>query len=215
MQAVRAAVPLVQVPPRGLWGRSGPVAHTSLDVWLGEGSEAPAMTLEDLVRRYLRAFGPASVLDAQAWSGLTRLAGTFDRLRPELLSLRDERGRELFDLPDAPRPDPDHPAPPRYLYDFDNLLLSHADRRRVVGPEDAKRLSAGDGPPAAAFLLDGSVAGSWRLERASDRATLRLEAFRTIGPADAAALVAEGERLAAFLVPATAVDVRFTTTGAG
>ena len=105
-QTVRTAVPLVQVPPRGLWGRSGPIAHTSIEAWLGDRPPA-TMTLDGMVRRYLGAFGPASVMDAQAWCGLTRLSEVFDRLRPELLVLRDDDRRELFDLPDAPRPDPD------------------------------------------------------------------------------------------------------------
>ena len=82
-QAVRAGVTLVQVPPRGLWGRSGPVAHTSIEAWLGKPPAGPRATLETMIRRYLAAFGPASVMDAQAWCGLTRLSEVFERLRPE------------------------------------------------------------------------------------------------------------------------------------
>src|SRR5262245_61159027 len=117
-QAIRTAVPLVQVPPRGLWGRSGPIAHTSIQSWLGE-RPTQRVTIETLVRRYLGAFGPASVMDAQAWCGLTKLREVFERLRPELVVLRDDTGRELFDLPEAPRPGPDIPAPPRFYYDFE------------------------------------------------------------------------------------------------
>ncbi|MEU4313179.1 winged helix DNA-binding domain-containing protein [Nocardia sp. NPDC024068] len=129
--AIRNQVPLVQVPPRGIWGRSGPIAHTTLDAWLGPADPRP-FSLEQMVLRYLTAFGPAEVKDVQMWSGLTRLSEIVQTMRPDLAVFTDEDGRELFDLPDAPRPDPDTPAPPRFLYDFDNLLLSHADRSRVL-----------------------------------------------------------------------------------
>jgi Winged helix DNA-binding domain len=199
-QTIRTAIPLIQVPPRGLWGRSGPIAHTSIRAWLGAPSPEP-VSLDALVTRYLGAFGPASVMDAQAWCGLTRLADVFAGLRPGLLTFRDESGRELFDLPDAPRPDPDVTASPRFLYDFDNLLLSHADRTRMISTETADAVRPATQEPVSTFTLDGFVAGTWRIEREKPRgaATLTLRPIRPLARRQAAALTDEGARLLAFV----------------
>jgi Winged helix DNA-binding domain len=199
-QTIRTAVPLIQVPPRGLWGRSGPIAHTSIEAWLG-APPAEHASLDGLVTRYLAAFGPASVMDAQAWCGLTRLGEVFERLRPGLLTFRDDAGRELFDLPDAPRPDPDVPAPPRFLYDFDNLLLSHADRTRMASAEVADAVRPTTQEPVSTFTLDGSVAGTWRVERERARgpATLRLRPVRPLSRRQTADLTDEAARLLDFL----------------
>ena len=205
---IRTRVPLVQVPPRGLWGRSGSVAHTSLEAWLG-ASRHPAITLEGLVRRYLAAFGPASVMDAQMWCGLTKLREVFDRLRPGLRVFRDVDGRELFDLPEAPRPDPDTPAPPRFLYDYENLLLSYADRSRVIDPERTAGIVVRENVTISTFLVDGLVAGTWTLERTRDRATLAIARLTRLPRDDERALIAEAEALLSFLAPDAADhDVR-------
>ncbi|MDX3707702.1 winged helix DNA-binding domain-containing protein [Streptomyces europaeiscabiei] len=186
--AARCRLPLVQVTPRGLWGRSGQVALTTAEHWLGRPAE-PAPAPETVVRRYLAAFGPASVKDMQSWAGLTRLREAFERLRPELLVFRDDSGTELFDLPDAPRPDPKTPAPPRLLPEFDNLLLSHADRSRVV-PPDLKGRSWQGNQAHRTFLVDGFLAGLWKL----DADVLTLEPFGRLTQGQRADLVTEAER---------------------
>jgi hypothetical protein len=196
--AIRCLVPLVQVPPRGVWGRSGSIAHTSVETWLGE-SVVDKPSVDGVVLRYLAAFGPATVKDVQTWSGLTRLREVVEGL--PLLRLRDEDGQELFDLPDAPRPAEDVPAPVRFLYDFDNVLLSHADRRRVVTDDVRAQNYEPHGPVPQFFLVDGVTAGDWRLDRTEDLATLELRPFHRLSAADEQELEREGERLLAFLAP--------------
>ncbi|WP_307631072.1 winged helix DNA-binding domain-containing protein [Streptomyces turgidiscabies] len=202
--AARCLLPLVQVTPRGLWGRSGQVALTTAEHWLGRApAPDPASRLEATVLRYLAAFGPASVKDMQTWAGLTRLRDAFETLRPRLLTFRDERGTELFDLPDAPRPDPDTPAPPRFLPEFDNLLLSHADRSRVV-PADLKGRTWTGNQAHRALLVDGFLAGLWRLEER----TLTVEPFGEFTKGQWAAVAEEGERMLAVLHGPAAYDIR-------
>jgi Winged helix DNA-binding domain len=196
--AIRTAVPLIQVPPRAVWGRSGPVAHTSIETWLG-APPADTLTIDEMVRRYLAAFGPASVMDAQAWCGLTRLREVFERLRPELAIFVDETGRELFDVPTAPRPPEDTPSPVRYLYDYDNVLLSHADRSRMLPTGPTRPVEMRDNEPVSAFLVDGVVAGIWRVKRDRQTARLTLSPTVAIDRSDRRALEAEGDRLLTFL----------------
>jgi hypothetical protein len=185
-----------------VWGKSGAAAHACLETWIGPVPGRPA-TVDDLILRYLGAFGPASVRDMQTWSGLTRLGEVADRLRPRLVTFADEGGVELFDLPDAPRPDPDTPAPARYLYDFDNLLLSHADRSRVI--TDAYRGLDLDphGPVPRLVLLDGFTAALWTVEVGRARAALTVHPLTRLSAKDKRALTVEGESLLAFLAPAS------------
>ena len=204
-QAVRGLLPMVHVPPRGVWRRSGPVAITTFEAWLGRGPGDTADTgagsdIEALVLRYVAAFGPASVLDAQTWSGLTRLAEVFDRLRPQLRTYRDESGRELFDLADSERlPDPDTPAPVRLIAEFDNLTLSHADRTRVIADEHRRRIAARNGMVPGMVLVDGFVQGVWKVTRRGRSATLRVEPFGRLSRRDRDEVRAEGAALLAFL----------------
>jgi winged helix DNA-binding protein len=198
--AVRALVPLVQVPPRAVWRRSGAVKFAALEAWIGR--EMPAsVDPEPIVLRYLAAFGPASVMDAQAWSGVTRLGEVFERLRPRLVTFRDDAGRELFDLPDAPRPDPDTPAPVRFLADFDNLLLSHADRSRFIGDVEKSLLTYVDGPFPGMVLLDGTAVGQWHLRRDGGAATAVVHLARPLSDREEAAVRSEGDAMLRFSVP--------------
>jgi hypothetical protein len=215
-QQIRARVPLVQVPPRGLWGRGGAPAHTSLEAWLGEDGAAAEHDLDAAVRRYLAAFGPAAPRDFQKWSGTTGAAAAFARLRDELAVFADADGRELFDLPDAPRPPGDTPVPPRLTGPFDNLILSHADTSRILPPEHRSRVMTQNGLFPGLVLVDGFVAGHWRIKATKRLATLTLASFsgKAYKKADAAALRREGERLLAFAASdAAAYDVVFTTSG--
>ena len=164
--AARTHFTMIQVPPRGLWGRSGQPAHTTIEKWLGR-SVGKDTAPDDMILRYIAAFGPASVRDAQVWSGLPKLSDVFERLRSRLVTFRDEKGRELFDLPDAPRPDPDMKVPVRFLAEYDNVLLSHADRTRIVSEKDRKFLFFGGGVLTSTILVDGFVHGEWKIfERA-------------------------------------------------
>ncbi|MEU9284368.1 winged helix DNA-binding domain-containing protein [Streptomyces sp. NPDC048275] len=203
--AARCRLPLVQVTPRGLWGRSGQVALTTAEHWLGRPAE-PAPAPDATVLRYLAAFGPASVKDMQTWAGLTRLRDAFERLRPRLVTFRDESGVELFDLPDAPRPDADTPAPPRFLPEFDNLLLSHADRSRVV-PADFKGRSWAGNQAYCTLLVDGFLAGVWRQE--GD--VLTIEPFGRFTKVQRDEVVREAERMLQMMAGSSSYDIRFGT----
>jgi hypothetical protein len=210
-QGVRGLVPLVQVPPRAVWGAAGQARHTSAESWLGRPLSRSA-SLDSLVRRYLAAFGPASVLDVQAWSGLTRLREVAERLRPGLRTFRDENGTELLDLPEAPRPDPDVPAPVRLVAEFDNLVLSHADRSRVISHENRKRLFSRNAVFPGTVLVNGFAAAMWRIARSAGAVTLTVEPFGKISGKARDEITDEGRRILAFAAPdATAHDVIFAS----
>ncbi len=212
-QAIRAWVPLVQVPPRGLWGSSGPAAHTTAESWLGRPLD-PNPSLDEMVVRYLAVFGPATVQDVQAWCGLTRLAEVIDRLRSGLVAFRDSDGRELVDLPDAPRPDPETPAPVRFLYDFDNLLLSHADRSRVITSGYHEQGFLENGPMPRIFLVDGFTSGTWSVTQQRRHATLMIQPFGPLSSTVTSDLGEEGERLLAFAAAkAETHDIQFIPPG--
>ncbi|MFH0521100.1 winged helix DNA-binding domain-containing protein [Streptomyces sp. M41] len=203
--AARCSLPLVQVTPRGMWGRSAQVTLTTAEHWLGRPAE-PAADTDATVLRYLAAFGPASVKDMQTWSGLTRMRAAFERLRPQLLTFRDENGVELFDLPDAPRPDPDTPAPPRFLPEFDNVLLSHADRTRVIPPANRGRTWQAN-TFYCPLLVDGFLSGVWRILGDA----LVIEPFIELTKAQRTEVTEEAERMLSVVHPQTPYDIRFGT----
>ena len=204
----RNLLAFVQVPPRGVWGRTAQVTSTTAEAWLGRPLESDP-SIDEVVLRYLGAFGPATVADVSSWSRLTGMREVLERLRPRLRTFADERGRELFDLPDAPRPDPDTPAPSRFLPEYDNVLLSHADRSRFV--RDDRRGQPWTAPTIHGTVLhDGTIAGTWHIER--DRtcgtATLVVVHVRLNARAQAA-ITAEGTRFLRFYeTGATSHDVR-------
>jgi hypothetical protein len=211
---------LVQVPPRGLWEGAGQATFFLADAWLGDPDRPapdPGRALEQLVLRYLAAYGPASVHDIQAWSGLSRLREVTDRLGARLRAVTGPDGAQLLDLAGAPRPDPDLPAPPRFLPEYDNLLLSFADRGRVIPHDRPVPLPAGRGATTGTLLVDGFWQADWKITKGDegpDLAVLHIVPFRPLDPAEADAIAAEGRRLLEFAAPAApqpvAHDVRFT-----
>ncbi|MFN8123794.1 MAG: winged helix DNA-binding domain-containing protein [Thermoleophilia bacterium] len=197
VQAIAVLVPVLQVPPRGVWGRPQPQpSHVAVESWLGP-APGPAPAPEDLVLRYLRAFGPATAADIRAWSGLSGLNGPLERLRPRLRSFRDAAGRELLDVEDGPLPDPGTPAPVRFLPAFDNAVLGFRHRGRMI--DEAYRALSVD---ATRFVLvDGRVAATWRWTRPERGApaAVTVEPLRRLRREESAAVRAEARALEAFL----------------
>lgn len=219
-----AVVPVVQLPPRGLWRTKAGVRHLPLSSWLEREIAPPSSDGSDpvgqaLLRRYLAAFGPAASADLRAWCGLAGLPAAVAALRDELITFRDERGRELLDLPDAPRPDPDTPAPVRFLPAFDNAILGYHDRSRII--DDAHRGLSVAG--ARVVLVDGRVAATWTVEEK----TVTVTPLACFTRADHTAVTEEAQALATFLSAdaANSADsadsehgihrVRISTSGSG
>ncbi|MDA3645862.1 winged helix DNA-binding domain-containing protein [Saccharopolyspora indica] len=191
-----ALIPVVQVPPRGLWRQKGGARNALLSSWLGREIDPPSLNGEDpvgeeLVRRYLAAFGPATSTDLRSWCGLAGLPRAVAAVRGELVSFRDERGRELLDLPDAPRPDPDVPAPVRFLPAFDNAILGYHDRSRIIDDEHRGLSVAGE----RVVLVDGRVAATWTV----DDGTVQVSPLHALSRTDRAEVAEQGRELAAFL----------------
>jgi Winged helix DNA-binding domain len=198
--AVRMRVPLVMVPTGAPWAFPADAEFALAEAWIGKkvnASDDP----RPLLLRYLSAFGPATVTDMQTWSGLQGLAKVVDTMRDQLVARPGPRGRELFDLPGAPNPGDDVPAPPRFLPAFDNLLLAHADRSRVLADEHKKLAFASGLRVEPTFLVDGMVAGTWKVARKKAAASLTVTPFAALAKADRRALTAEADALVRFLEP--------------
>nr|WP_275585874.1 winged helix DNA-binding domain-containing protein [Geodermatophilus sabuli] len=203
-------VPWVQPPPRGLWRASGAALMTTVGAWLGDRT-VPPTSPEELLLRYLAAFGPATVRDAQVWCGLTRLREVADRLGPRLRRLHTEDGTEVLDVPDGPLPDPDTPAPPRFLAEYDNATLGYADRSRVVAPGDHVLLPGGPGGWTGTLLVDGRVQATWAARQEAAATVLLVRPSTPLPAADRADVEAEAARLLAFLAPGRDHDLRWGT----
>jgi hypothetical protein len=195
--AVQYGAPLLQLPPRGVWGRSGRALLAELTSTLGRPLAAP--DLDALVLRYLRAFGPASTADVRTFTGLGGIREVVERL--DLRRFADERGRVLYDVPDGPLPDPDTPAPPRYLGEFDNALLGHDDRTRILAVEHRAEVLL---KPVRPLLVDGTAAGPWT----SGPDGLLVRTLVPLSDEVAAEVAAEGERMLAGLWPDAERKVR-------
>jgi hypothetical protein len=208
--AVRMHLPLVQVPAEARWGWPASSEFSLADAWIGPLAGGSDDSLSAFVLRYLAALGPATAADAQNWSGLQGLKDTFEALRPKLRVFHDARGRELFDLPKAPRPPATTKAPVRFLPDYDTLLLGHADRTRVVSDEHRKKLVTKNLQVLPSFLVDGRVAGTWKIERERAAAVLTLTPFETIARSAQKELAEEGGALLKFTEPdAAQTEVKF------
>ncbi|MFT7837938.1 winged helix DNA-binding domain-containing protein [Saccharothrix sp. BKS2] len=240
---VAALIPVVQLPPRGVWRAKGGVRNALLSSWLGRevdplaadgrdpGGAGPAgagpagtgaagtgaagtgpaagdptgtdPVGRELVRRYLAAFGPAATADLRAWCGLTGLPAAVAAVREELVRFRDERGRELLDLPDAPRPDPDTPAPVRFLPAFDNAILGYHDRDRIIDHAHRGLSVAGH----RVVLVDGRVAATWTTEAG----TVVVTPLHPLPRTDRTAVADQGRELALFLTDGDSDRVRIAT----
>jgi hypothetical protein len=207
--AARLRVPLVQIPTDERWGFAAACDFGLADAWLGREVPTQPASPADLVRRYLAAFGPATPMDAQTWSGLPRLGEVFESLRRTLVTFRDENNRELFDLPDAPRPPEDTPAPARFLPEFDNLLLSHQDRTRVIPAEHRARFVTRNLRVPGTFLVDGLAAGLWWIDQAKKSVTIVADPFGKLSSRTREALEEEGDALLQFVSDAERREFRW------
>lgn len=191
--AARERVPLVQLPPRGLWKQSGGVVYDVIDRWLGRPLAEPDP--RDLVRRYLGAFGPATAADMTKWSSVTGLGAVFEAMAEELVAHEAEDGRVLWDLPGAALADPDLHLPVRMLGPYDNVWLSHAERSRIAEPDALKQWMAANGAGGCTLLVGGFLAGTWRLVAGR----VQVDPVRAFTKGERTAVAEEAARVEAFL----------------
>ena len=204
---IRTHLPLVQVPPGGTWGAGTRASYATAEQWLS--SDAQPATLRDLFARYLRAYGPASMMDFQTWTGMTSLKNAFKQFQDKFVTYEDENGRELFDLPDLSIPDSTTPAPIRFIPEYDNLLIAHADRNRIIADDDRKKVFLSAGRVLGTILVDGFVSGTWKIKSDKGSAALTISPFNDLNDEVRGALIDEGDRLLRF-VEDTADDYTVT-----
>jgi hypothetical protein len=202
---VSAHADLVSAPPGGHWAYGGTNApYVAARHWIGGGSRpGEDDAIRHLINRYLAAFGPASLADIAQFAGQVpaRIRPVLGRLAPSLRRFADEHGRELFDLPRAPRPSADVKAPVRFLPRYDELLIGYAHRDRVIAASHRVAVYAKNAIIEAVFLVDGMAAGTWAVETTKAEAVVRIRPFGRLARADRAAAVEEGESLARFIAP--------------
>jgi hypothetical protein len=209
---VRTHAPLVAAPDDSPWGFGPDPCFIDAQVWLGRLPQVQEQP-DRLVLRYLAGFGPATAADVQAWAGLTGVKDALESLRPQLQTFRDERKRELFDLPDAPRPPESTPAPMRFLPGFDSVILAHADRSRIISHAHRPLVTTKNLQVLPTFLVDGFVAGTWKITESKQQACLVVTPFAKLPATAKKQLAQEGERLARFVEPDARVwSIRFETT---
>ena len=208
--ACRNLLAFVQVPPRGLWTKSGAVVGTTAEAWLGRPLDS-SPSVDAVMLRYVAAFGPSTVRDAANWSRYAGLREVFERLRPQLRTFRDDAGRELFDVPEGVIPEPDVPAPPRFLPEYDNVLLAHADRSRFASDRFGARMPYDRLGFLGNLLVDGVVVGGWR--RGDDPATLLVYTVDQLDAGTRDDVEGEAQRLLHLLAPGGDHEVRFEVVG--
>jgi hypothetical protein len=173
---------------------------TTAEAWLGRPLKA--YSIDSLVLRYLEAFGPASVLDMQQWSGLTRLGEVFDRLRPQLRTyVSEDSGRQLFDIASIELPDPETPAPVRFMAEFDNLMIGYADRTRVLSEDHRRKVFTINGIIKGTVLYDGFVVATWKATVTRKAARLTVQPLERLLRAARPRIGAEADHLLDFLAP--------------
>ena len=198
--AIRTHLPLIQVPVPGGWCFPAKPEFTLAEPWIGKPCVKKDY-LSELLLRYLAGYGPATVADAQSALGYPKLKDAFEKLKPDLVTFHDERKRELFDIPNQFLPGGDVPTPVRFLSAFDNLLLMHANRTRVIADEHRPKVYLPGLRVAATVLVDGFVAGVWKIEKTKTAATLVVEPFGKWAKKDRTAAAEEAERLVRFVEP--------------
>ena len=210
----RMTVPLVLPPTSAEWGWSGDPAFVRAEEWIAMPEVDRESARQALVLAHLAAFGPARAADVAAWSGMRSVQVVLDRLAPRLVRFSDESGRVLYDLPDAPRPGSDVPAPPRLLGDWDTVLLGHAEHSRVVDAEVRRRLMTTNGRLRHGFMVDGRVVGGWSVAQDGASSVVSLEPYVRVPRAGLTSAAEEAARLLAWLTPdATDPDVRVLPLG--